>query len=84
MSDFTDADRARLVDIGDRLIRLETAWSTYLDHDRRESHGDRLTALETWRTRVVAYCAAIASGAGSVAGAVAHPLLAVFTTLGPS
>lgn len=39
-------------------------------HERLDKHDDRLGALEQFRSRIVAYAAAIATGASVVANAV--------------
>lgn len=70
MTTFTDADRDRLVDIGDRLARIEQAL------EDRKSHGDRIGKLEHWRTWT------FAMALGSVGNTLGHYLPAFAAIVG--
>jgi hypothetical protein len=75
MSTFTDNDRERLVDIVDRLARIEQA-----SIDRKD-HGPRITILEHWKTKHIAIAATLAA-ISSQAHSVAAPLVALLTFSG--
>jgi len=74
MSTFNDNDRERLVDIVDRLARIEQA-----SIDRRD-HGPRITTLEHWKTKHIAIAATLSAITPHVQSAVA-PLVAMFATI---